>query len=80
MTITPVRIGDKIELYGEIYGKEIGDMNLSACRLTFREITRMFNQDGIGDGFWTLTFNQAKQLYDDLGVILRGPDKGEENE
>ena len=39
MTITPVRIGDKIELYGEIYGKEIGDMNLSACRLTFREIT-----------------------------------------
>jgi len=71
MKITPVEIGDKIELYGEIFGSKIDDLNLTAQRLTFKEITNMFKKDEVGGGFCTLTLGEAKRLYIDLGIIIK---------
>lgn len=71
MKITPVKIEGKVELYGEIFGSKTDDLNLTAQRLTFKEITRVFKQDEVGDGFCTLTLDRAKQLHTDLGVIIK---------
>ena len=69
MKISVVKIGGKIELYGEIFSSKVGDPDLTANRLTFREITQFYKIDGIGDGFCTLTLDQAKKLYNDLAAI-----------
>jgi len=71
MKITPFKIEDKIELFAEIFGNKKGDLDLTACRFTFKEITSIFKQDEIGDGFCTLSLDQAKQLYTDLGVEIK---------
>jgi hypothetical protein len=70
MQITPIKIEDKVEIFVEIFTNKFDDLNLTACRTTFKEITKLFKQDELGGGLLTLTMDQARSLNADLTKIL----------
>lgn len=70
MKISAIKIKDKIEIFAEIFGKKSDDLNLTACRITFKEIEGLYKQDELGDGLFTLTIDQAKELRDSLTARL----------
>lgn len=65
-------IKNEIELYVDIYCK----FPLKACRIRFREVNPnkdLYKQDKLGDGLLTMTINQARNLRNQLSVILETP-------
>lgn len=70
MGITAVKIKDKVEIFAEIFGENTYDLNLTACRITFKEMEGLFAQNKLGDGLLTLTIDQARSLNADLTRIL----------
>ena len=71
MEMAAVKINNKIELYAEIFSTTEGEPSFTAGSLEFKEITEMYKQDKVGDGFCTLTLEQAQKLYIDLGNRIK---------
>lgn len=72
MKVTAAKIEDKVEIFAEIFSSRSDDVDLTACRVKFKEIEikSLYKVDEPGSGLLTLSMDQAKVLHAELAEIL----------
>lgn len=70
--ISAIKIKNKIEIFAEIFGSKPNGLNLTVCRIRFKEIESLYKIDELGSGLFTLSIDQAKTLNAELTKVLCG--------
>ncbi len=75
--VIATKIEDKIELFVDAFDlRKDNLLNLSACRIKFREDKEPYAVDAVGSGLLTMSMDQARTLNDQLTEILKGETNG----